>query len=159
MFFVIYLTTLSVHFNYMAYIEWMALNNELGRMWKEAVVANFELISWHCPGRREQNHGKRQSGQRLLEFSSRSGLSISFAVFIFVTLLPSVFQLFGSLLPSALGTRSFDFLCITKQLHEALCPGFDFRGVHITRHSGRKWKLQFWVNILPQAMSCYHYTD
>jgi hypothetical protein len=30
----------------------MLMNNELERMWKEIVIALFEVLSWHLPGRR-----------------------------------------------------------------------------------------------------------
>jgi hypothetical protein len=37
------------------------LNNELERMWKEAVVAKCEVLSQHLPGVTDENHGKLQS--------------------------------------------------------------------------------------------------
>jgi hypothetical protein len=50
-------------------IKWMTENNKLGSVWKEAVVAQFEIISCHWPGMTKDKHGKLQSGQRLLVFS------------------------------------------------------------------------------------------
>lgn len=32
------------------------VNSEMGGMWKEAVMAHFELLCWHMPGRTEENH-------------------------------------------------------------------------------------------------------
>jgi hypothetical protein len=40
----------------------MTVNNELERMWKEAVMAKFKVLSQHLPGRTEENHKKPQSG-------------------------------------------------------------------------------------------------
>jgi hypothetical protein len=37
------------------------INNELERMWKEAIVAKFKVLSRHLPGGTEENH-KKQSG-------------------------------------------------------------------------------------------------
>jgi hypothetical protein len=30
--------------------------NELERMWKEAVIAEFKELSWHFPGQTEKNY-------------------------------------------------------------------------------------------------------
>jgi hypothetical protein len=38
------------------------MNNELERIWKEAVVVQIEVLSRHLPGRTEKNHEKLQSG-------------------------------------------------------------------------------------------------
>jgi hypothetical protein len=38
------------------------MNNELGRIWKETVVAEFEVLSLHLPGVIEENHENLQSG-------------------------------------------------------------------------------------------------
>jgi hypothetical protein len=38
------------------------MNNELERMWKEKVMACFEILSWHLPGGTEETHEKPQSG-------------------------------------------------------------------------------------------------
>jgi hypothetical protein len=38
------------------------VNDELERMWKEAVVALFKVLSRHLPGGSEENHEKPQSG-------------------------------------------------------------------------------------------------
>jgi hypothetical protein len=38
------------------------VNDELERMWKEAVMAEFKVLSWNLPGRTEENHEKPQSG-------------------------------------------------------------------------------------------------
>jgi hypothetical protein len=32
----------------------LLMNNELGRIWKEAVVAQFKEISWYFPGGSEE---------------------------------------------------------------------------------------------------------
>jgi hypothetical protein len=43
--------------------ERMTVNNELERMWKEAVVAQFKVLSQHLlGGGTEENHKKLQSG-------------------------------------------------------------------------------------------------
>jgi hypothetical protein len=34
------------------------MNSELERMWKEAVVAQFETILWRLPGETEENHDR-----------------------------------------------------------------------------------------------------
>jgi surfactin synthase thioesterase subunit len=34
------------------------VNDELERMWKEAVMAEFKVLSWNLPGRTEENHEK-----------------------------------------------------------------------------------------------------
>jgi len=31
------------------------MNNDLGRMWKEGVVAKLEALSWNLPGKTEEN--------------------------------------------------------------------------------------------------------
>jgi hypothetical protein len=38
------------------------VSNELERMWKEAVVAYFKVLSLHFPGGNEENLEKPQSG-------------------------------------------------------------------------------------------------
>jgi hypothetical protein len=40
----------------------MIVNNELERMWEEAVMAQFKVISWHSPGGTDENHEKPQRG-------------------------------------------------------------------------------------------------
>jgi hypothetical protein len=30
------------------------MNNELERMWKEAIIALFKVLSWHLPGETER---------------------------------------------------------------------------------------------------------
>jgi hypothetical protein len=32
------------------------MNNEFGRMWKEVVMAQFFMVSWHLAGETEENH-------------------------------------------------------------------------------------------------------
>jgi hypothetical protein len=32
------------------------MKNELGRIWKEAVVTQFKVLSQHLPSRTEENH-------------------------------------------------------------------------------------------------------
>jgi hypothetical protein len=34
----------------------MTVNNESKRMWKEAVMASFKVLSWRFPGGAEKNH-------------------------------------------------------------------------------------------------------
>jgi hypothetical protein len=36
-------------------LRWL-INNALERAWKEVTVTNFEVLSWHCPKRTEENH-------------------------------------------------------------------------------------------------------
>jgi hypothetical protein len=38
------------------------VNDELERMWKEAVVAKFKVLSWDVPEETEETHKKSQSG-------------------------------------------------------------------------------------------------
>jgi hypothetical protein len=38
------------------------VNNELERMWKEAVMVYFEALSRHLPGGTEENHENDQWG-------------------------------------------------------------------------------------------------
>jgi hypothetical protein len=38
------------------------MNNDSERIWEEAVVAYFKLLSQHLPGRTEKNYEKSQSG-------------------------------------------------------------------------------------------------
>jgi hypothetical protein len=40
----------------------MIVNNELERMRKEVVMAEFKVLSRHLPGGTEENHEKLQSG-------------------------------------------------------------------------------------------------
>jgi hypothetical protein len=40
----------------------MTVSNELERMWKEAVLAEFKAIFRYLPGGTEENHEKPQSG-------------------------------------------------------------------------------------------------
>jgi hypothetical protein len=35
--------------------DWMTVNNELEMMWKEAVVAQFEVLHWQLPGQTQEN--------------------------------------------------------------------------------------------------------
>jgi hypothetical protein len=37
------------------------MNNELERIWKEAVIACFKVLSMHLPGGTERKHKKPQS--------------------------------------------------------------------------------------------------
>jgi hypothetical protein len=39
------------------------VNDELEKIWKEAVMAYFKVLSWHSPGGTEENHDKPQSEQ------------------------------------------------------------------------------------------------
>jgi hypothetical protein len=48
--------------DYIASNERMIVNNELERKWKEAVVAQFKVLSRHLPGGTKENHEKSQSG-------------------------------------------------------------------------------------------------
>jgi hypothetical protein len=36
----------------------MMINNKLERIWKEEIMANFKVLSWHWPERSEENHKK-----------------------------------------------------------------------------------------------------
>jgi hypothetical protein len=38
------------------------VNNEVERMWKGAVVAEFELLSRYLPGATEKDYKRRQTG-------------------------------------------------------------------------------------------------
>jgi hypothetical protein len=38
------------------------VTNEFERIWKEAVVVKFEVLSWHLPAVTEEKHKKRWSG-------------------------------------------------------------------------------------------------
>jgi hypothetical protein len=38
------------------------MNNQLERIWKEAVMVLFKVLSWHLPGGNTENHTKSQSG-------------------------------------------------------------------------------------------------
>jgi hypothetical protein len=38
------------------------MNNELERIWKDAVEAQFKVLYWHLCGGTEENHTKSQSG-------------------------------------------------------------------------------------------------
>jgi hypothetical protein len=40
----------------------MIMNNNLERIWKEAVLAQFKVLSRHLPGSTEENHKEPQSG-------------------------------------------------------------------------------------------------
>jgi hypothetical protein len=37
------------------------MNSELERIWKDTVMAYFNILSWHLSGRAEENHKKGQS--------------------------------------------------------------------------------------------------
>jgi hypothetical protein len=39
------------------------MNAELERIWNEAVMAHFQVLSWYSPGGNEENHKKPQSEQ------------------------------------------------------------------------------------------------
>jgi hypothetical protein len=39
----------------------MTENNELGRVWKEAVMTNSLVLYWYLPGEHEENHENFQS--------------------------------------------------------------------------------------------------
>jgi hypothetical protein len=43
------------------------MNSGLERIWKEAVVALFQVLSRHLPGWTEENHKKPQTGQPVFE--------------------------------------------------------------------------------------------
>jgi hypothetical protein len=43
------------------------MNNELKRIWKEVIMASFEVLFQHLPGGTEKNHKKLQSGQPVPE--------------------------------------------------------------------------------------------
>jgi hypothetical protein len=43
------------------------MSNELQGMWKEEVMAKFDVLLWHLPGGTEENH------QNLSHFSERPG--------------------------------------------------------------------------------------
>jgi hypothetical protein len=38
------------------------MSDELEMIFKEAVVAQFKALSWHLPGRAEDNHKKKKTG-------------------------------------------------------------------------------------------------
>jgi hypothetical protein len=38
------------------------MNNELERIWKEDVVAQFKILAQHLPGRTKKSHKRTQSG-------------------------------------------------------------------------------------------------
>jgi hypothetical protein len=38
------------------------MNNESERIWKEAVMDSFMVLSWHLPRGNEENHKNPQSG-------------------------------------------------------------------------------------------------
>jgi hypothetical protein len=40
-------------------LEWL-VNDELEKAWKESVVAQSVVLSWHLHGQAEENHGKFQ---------------------------------------------------------------------------------------------------
>jgi hypothetical protein len=39
------------------------MNNELERIWKDAVLDYIKVLSWYLPVRTEENHDKSHSGQ------------------------------------------------------------------------------------------------
>jgi hypothetical protein len=48
--------------NCIALNDWITANNESKRMWKEAVMASFKVLSWHLPGGAEKKHENSDSG-------------------------------------------------------------------------------------------------
>jgi hypothetical protein len=48
--------------DYIASNERMIVNNELESMWKEAVMAQFKVLSRHLPGGTDEIHEKPRSG-------------------------------------------------------------------------------------------------
>jgi hypothetical protein len=60
--FITYLFNDTVHsWDYIALNDRMIMNIDLERMWKEAVVAWFEVLCRHLPGGTEENHQNFQS--------------------------------------------------------------------------------------------------
>jgi hypothetical protein len=53
--------TISIS-GYIVLDESMPVSDELERMWKEAVMAYFKVLSRHFPGGTEENHEKPRSG-------------------------------------------------------------------------------------------------
>jgi hypothetical protein len=53
---VVYFTTLSVVQGIYCPIITQLINNVLQRIWNEATVDKFEVLSWDLPGRYEENH-------------------------------------------------------------------------------------------------------
>jgi hypothetical protein len=52
----VYLTTLTVSEIIQCRTVELLVNNHLERMWKEAVVTEFEAFSWHLPAETEESH-------------------------------------------------------------------------------------------------------
>jgi hypothetical protein len=50
------------------------MNNELGRVWKEEVVAYFKIISWNSPGGTEEIHEKPNSRYSVFRARFQSGI-------------------------------------------------------------------------------------
>jgi hypothetical protein len=50
--------TMPLKSDYTASNDWIRVNNELGRMWNEVVMAQFRAASWHLPGGNDGNHEK-----------------------------------------------------------------------------------------------------
>jgi hypothetical protein len=48
--------------DYIVSNNWRIMNNEMGRMQKEAVVALFTVLSTHCRGETEENHESTSVG-------------------------------------------------------------------------------------------------
>jgi hypothetical protein len=48
--------------DYITSKEWMTVNNELDRTWKEVVMTQFKVLFWHLPRQTEKTHKKYQSG-------------------------------------------------------------------------------------------------
>jgi hypothetical protein len=43
------------------FVKVQSVNSEMGKMWKEAVMALFEVLYWHLPGISEESHEKSQT--------------------------------------------------------------------------------------------------
>jgi hypothetical protein len=41
------------------------MNDDIVRIWKEAVVAYFKVLSRHLPGGTDENHEELESGERV----------------------------------------------------------------------------------------------
>jgi hypothetical protein len=46
----------------------MTVNNELERMWKEVVMAQFKVLSCHLPGQTKENYKKKLRIFRVLNW-------------------------------------------------------------------------------------------
>jgi hypothetical protein len=48
----------------------MIMNEELERMWKEAMVAYLKILTQHLPGGSEENNNNKKKPQRGINFVS-----------------------------------------------------------------------------------------